>query len=201
MSDRKETIEQTKLAFNLIQKLYLEVSYFIKEVEGLLQDEEEKFIIGKPGGYQVSARSSLGLESPSVNLWFFRKLAVFFGDEGRTVRHGGVTITSIDENLKVIYLRIVLDDKDLKEPQVYIGVLYDIAKKPEAKTIKKFEHFMGHMQGRDDKIFRHPTRIDYEDVHIRLKGDFIRNNLFEINNSDAILKRIVEPALQLYRKH
>ena len=43
-------IRQTKNAFEYIQKLYLESSYLIKEMEGLLKEEEENFIIGRPSG-------------------------------------------------------------------------------------------------------------------------------------------------------
>jgi len=34
--DKSEVIHQTTLAFDFIQKLYLEVSYLIKEIEGIL---------------------------------------------------------------------------------------------------------------------------------------------------------------------
>ena len=34
--NKNEIVDQTRLAFDYIQKLYLETSYFIKEVEGLL---------------------------------------------------------------------------------------------------------------------------------------------------------------------
>ena len=122
MSDESEIIEQGSLAFDFIQKLYLEVSYLIKEIEGILREEEEKFIIGKPGGYSVSARSSTGLESVNVNLWLLRKFAVFFVPEDKTERKGGQIITRIDENLKVLYLRIVLNDRSVNQPTLYSGV-------------------------------------------------------------------------------
>ena len=58
MVDKAHLMEQTNLAFDFIQKLHLEVSYLIKEIEGILYEEEEKFIIGRPSGYEISARSS-----------------------------------------------------------------------------------------------------------------------------------------------
>ena len=78
MVDKTHLMEQTNLAFDFIQKLYLEVSYLIKEIEGILHEEEEKFIIGRPSGYGISARSSTGLESNNVGLWLLREFAVFF---------------------------------------------------------------------------------------------------------------------------
>jgi hypothetical protein len=194
-------VEQTNLAFDFMQRLYLETSYLIKEVEGILQQEEERFIIGKLTGYGVTARGSTGLESINVNLWPLRKFAVFFVPKDKTKAERGKTFTGIDENLKVLYLRIVLNDKDIEEPAIYTGVLYKIQKRPEAKGIRKFENVMSHIEWRDDKIFGNGERINYEDACIKFLGEFIKNDLFEINDSEAIRKRIVEPSLELYRKY
>jgi len=43
--EKSEIIEQTKVAFDFIQRLYLETSYFIKEIEGILKLEDEDFQI------------------------------------------------------------------------------------------------------------------------------------------------------------
>lgn len=51
--EKAEIVTQTKRAFDFIQKLYLEVSYLFKEVEGLLGETDEHFIIGRLGGYGV----------------------------------------------------------------------------------------------------------------------------------------------------
>lgn len=201
MVNKKELIEQTNLAFDFIQKLYFEVSYLIKEIEGILDEEEEDFTIGKPTGYGISARSSTGLESTSVNLWLLRKFAVFFVPKGKTDFKRGQTITKIDKNLKILYLRIVLTDKNIDEPAVYSGVLYNIQKKPQAKGIEKFENVMGYLEYNDDKIFKNVEKIDYEDTYIKIQGELVKNNLFEINDSKTILKKIIEPSLALFRKH
>ena len=201
MIDKSEIIEQTNLAFDFIQKLYLEVSYLIKEIEGILYEEKEKFIIGRPAGYGISARSSTGLESNNVNLWLLRKFAAFFIPKDKTETKGGRTITKIDKNLKILYLRIVLNDKHINEPAVYSGVLYGVEKKPRAKWIKKFENMMGHFECNDDKIFKNVEKINYEDVHLKLQGELIKNNLFGINDSETIVNRIIKPSLELYRKY
>ncbi len=202
MIDKSEITEQANLAFDFIQKLYLEVSYLIKEIEGNLHEEEEKFIIGRPRGYNISARSSTGLESNNVNLWLLKKFAVFFVPEDKTKVKGGQTETEIDENIKILYLRIVLSDKTINEPVVYSGVLYNIQKKTLPKWITKFESVMGNIiEYNDDKIFKNPEQIDYEDSYIKLQGKLLKNNLFEINNSETILERIIKPSLELYRKY
>jgi hypothetical protein len=201
MTAEDQLIDQTKLAFDFLQKLYLEVSYLIKETEGLLYEKEERFVIGKPSGYGISSRSSTGLESNNIGLWLLRKFAVFFVPEDKTTLKKGQTVTPIDENLKVIYLRIVLNDKDLAYPAVYSGVLYNIQQKQGAKRIKKFENMMGQFQYKDPKVFVNYKKIDYEDPLIKCQGELVRTNLFMISDSESILNKIIRPSLNLYRKH
>jgi hypothetical protein len=201
MTAEDQLIDQTKLAFDFLQKLYLEVSYLIKETEGLLYEEEERFVIGKPSGYGISSRSSTGLESNSIGLWLLRKFAVFFVSEDKTTLKKGQTVTPIDENLKVIYLRIVLNDKDLAYPAVYSGVLYNIQQEQRAERIKKFENMMGHFQYKDPKVFVNFKKIDYEDPLIKCQGELVRTNLFMISDSESILNKIIRPSLNLYRKY
>jgi hypothetical protein len=199
MPDKKEIIEQTRLAFDFLQRLYIEASYLIKEIEGILKEEEETFIIGRPAGYSISARSSTGLEANNVALWLLRKFAVFFVPENITKQERGQTITTIDKTLKVLYLRIVLNDNKLNEPVIYSGALFDMAIKQPGKWIKKFENAMGHLQYNDEKMFKVPEQIDYEDAYIKLRGEFIKNHLFDINDSQTIVKKIIKPTLELYR--
>ncbi len=40
-----ELATQTRNAFDFVQKIYFELSYLIKEVEGLLQQQDDNFII------------------------------------------------------------------------------------------------------------------------------------------------------------
>jgi len=199
MTDKSVVIEQTNLAFDFLQKLYLEVSYLVKQIEGTLS-EEERFVIGKPAGYGVSTRSSIGLEAANVRLWLMRKFAIFFVPEDKTAIERGQTVTRIDGTLKVLYLRFLLHDKSVTEPTVYGGVLHSIEAKPSAKWIVKFENVMGHISYNDEKVFKNPESIDFEDSYVRFQGELIGRNLFEINDSKAITDRLLKPALELYRK-
>lgn len=199
MVERSDLPEQTKLAFDFIQKLYLEASYLIKEVEGLLYEQDEKFVIGRPAGYGISAKSSTGLESTNVNFWLLRRFAVFFVPEDMTKLQRGQTITSISDHLQILYLRFILNNKEGNPPAVYSGIFHSIEAK--AKWLKKFENAMGHFAYNDEKLFRNPKQVDYEDAHVRIQGAFVKNNLYDINNSEAILNRIIEPSLKLYRKY
>lgn len=201
MFSKDELVEQTNLAFDLIQKLYLEVSYLIKEMEEMLNEEEEEFVIGKPSGYGITARGSTGLEASNVKLWLLRKFAVCFVTKADTEIKGGKQETKIHDKLKILYLRIVLQDEKVTEPTVYSGVLYGIRDKGKAEWITKFEKLMGHFEYNDDRVFKNPIRIEYEDAYIAIKGELIENKLFEITNSEAIRERIIKPSLNLYRKH
>ena len=201
MNNKNEIVEQSNLAFNFVEKLYLESSYLIKEIAGILNEEEEKFVIGKPSGYGISTTSSRGLEVSNVRLWLLKKFSVFFIPEEKTALRGGGTITKIDKDLKILYLRIALNDKNVKEPTVYSGVLYNIEKKPEAKWITKFERVMGILEYNDYKVFKDVGKINYENVYIKIQGELIKNSLFEITDSETIVKKIIKPSLELYRKH
>ena len=198
MADKEKLIEQTRLAFDFIGKLYLEVSYLVKEIEGILADELEEFTIGKPAGYGISVKSSTGLESTNVKLWLSRKFAVFFIPKGKTKISGGQTHTPFDQELKVLYQRFVLDESDTGYPAVYSGVIYDI--KNNNSKWSKFEQMMGPLQYQDTKIFLNPNKVEYEHPSVALKGEFILNSLFEINDTQTIHEKIVKPSLALYRK-
>lgn len=197
--DRQQIVEQTHLAFSFVEKLYLEVSYLIKEIEGLLADEEEEFVIGRPSGYGVTTRGSTGLDVANVRQWPLRKLAVFFVPKADTQTSKGQTSTSLP-GAKVIYLRIVLDDKDLEEPIISFGVLYGLEKKSSAgKWPTKFEHLMAHFEYNDTRFFKNPEGIDFEDARFRIRGKLLTANLYDITNAEQISSRIVTPALELFR--
>lgn len=198
MKTKDEIIEQTKLAFDLLQKLYLETSYLVKEIEGILNEEIENFLIGRPSGYGIASRSSTGLDANLVRLWLLRKFAVFFVAEDKTEIMGGATNTKLSSELKVLYLRIILDDPKIEEPTVYSGALYRIEKKPEMVKWKKFEHIMGHLEYNDDKIFIEPSKINYEDSRLKLRGKLITNGLYDINDSEDIKRLIIKPSLKIY---
>jgi len=201
MNNKNEIVEQSNLAFDFIEKLYLESSYLIKEIAGILNEEEEKFVIGKPSGYGISTTSSRGLEVNNVRLWLLKKFSVFFIPEEKISLRGGGTITKIDKDLKILYLRIVLNDKNIKEPAVYFGVLYNIKKKSKTKWFSKFEQVMSNLEYNDYKVFKDIKKIDYENIYIKVQGELIKNNLFEITDSESIVKKIINPSLKLFRKH
>lgn len=199
MTDKQELISQTKLAFDFIQKLYLEVSYLIKEIEGLLSQEDEEFVIGRPSGYGVTTRNSTGLEPTNVNWWLYRKLSVFFVPKNITQLNRGQTITRLGPESKILYLRIVLMEKDIQEPVVYFGILKEFEKKRKAGP-DKIEQVMGHIEYNANKVFTGEQNIHFEDVDVSFNGLLFSVNLYDINSSQAISEKLLSPALKIYRE-
>ncbi len=196
MQDKNIIIEQTQIAFDFIQKLFMETSYLIKEIEGILS--QDGFIIGRPSGYGVTTMSSTSLEANYVNLWLLRKFAVFYVEKDKTKINRGQTVTPLTKDTKIIYLRLVLNDKSLNEPRVYSGVLNNFERKSKREWPKKFEHIMGHIEYNDTKILKNFKKIEYEDSYVKFQGKLAENNLFEIENSEMIVNKIIEPCMKLY---
>ena len=196
MSD--ELAQQTKNAFDFVQKLYFETSYLIKEIEGLLQEEEEKFLIRKPGGYSISTRSATGLEPINVDMWLMKYFTVFFAPESATENYQGLTITKLQDSLKIIVVHIVFADKEVSEPKIIFGCLRNI--KSKKKEYSKFENLLIEFSYNIKKVLSKLPNIDYEDIYCSFRGEFKQVNLFSINNSDKVRSKIIEPLLELYRK-
>ena len=195
--NNRTMIEQTSRAFEFIQKLYFEVSYLVKELEGLLAEEKENFIIGRPSGYQITWRSSSGLEPVNVRLWLMRKFSVFFVPEEKTESRRGMTITSFSDDLRVIYLRFILDDNDLSQSIILVSVLYNFNIKDDWG--KKFEKLMTHLEYRESQMLINDNRLSFEDSHLSFDGDVFEVKLFEINSGMDIETDIVNPLIDIYR--
>ena len=82
-----------------------------------------------------------------------------------------------------------------------MGVLYNIEKKPETKWITKFENVMVNLESNDYKVFKNIKKINYENAYLKIQGELIKNSLFDINDSETIVKKIIKPSLELYRKY
>lgn len=197
--NKTEIIHQTRNAFEFLQKLYFETSYLIKEIEGILSEEEEGFVIGRGGGYAVSARSSNGLEAANVNYWPLRMFSVYFIQKSFTRKKGATTVTDFDQGLKVIHLRITLDEKDIAEPYMTMSVLYDIARLSKRDYPSKFEQLSTLIEYNYSKVFTGDDLIDYKDSYCEFKGKSFKVNLFDVNSSEEIRKLVTEPILKIYR--
>jgi len=196
--NKEKIIEQTALAFEFIQKLYHEASFLIKEIEGQLAEEDEAFVMVKPSGYAITSRNSTGLDPNNVNRWPIRKFSIAFvpaslTDSGRT------TTTPFTDETKIILLRITLNSKDIKEPVVDFGVLYDFGENAE-KKLTKLEQLISHMEYREHLVFQKAKTIDYDDPYVKFKGKLKRINLYDLNSSEDVNRSIVAPALKMFRE-
>lgn len=194
--EKSEIVEQTKLAFDFTQRLYLETSYLIKEIEGILKQEEEDFQILRPGGYAISTARSGGLESASVEQWLTRKGVVLFAAKSDTELKRGQTITRFTPNVKLIIIRFVLYDRDLGEPEIWAGVVSDIVNK---KDYSKFEHYVWKFAYYDRKLFQNPGESAYEDNDFAIKLNLLKKLLYSIGSTEDIQREIITPVLTMYR--
>ena len=145
---KKELVEQATNVFDFMQKLYLEISYLIKELESILRQEE--FIMARPQGYAITTRTSTGLEPENVVQWFMRSCTVFFIPKEMTELRKGQTHTKFKEDLRVMFFHIKLLDREIKEPRVFIGCLTKI--KSKRSTFTKFENLTSEFSYNHEKI-------------------------------------------------
>jgi hypothetical protein len=195
---KKEIATQIKNAFEFIQKLYNEASYLIKEIEGQLGESDYRFQILRPSGYSVSARSSTGLEANNVILWLPRKFSVAFVEEEVTELTKGQNFTEIHAQLKVLYFKFKLNEKNLDEPKLIFGVFYNIEKYKD--WVKKFENLMGTLEYVDNKMFSKFPNINYADGTFKLEGKFKMEHLLDINSSLDLKEKVIDPVIKLYEQ-
>lgn len=197
--DEKHMNEQANLAIEFIDKLYFEISYMIKETEGLLKQEDEEFLIGRPRGYGITVGSSTGLDFP--DWWWYKKFSVFFVPKNYVEKQSGRTKTIFKKDLKIIYLIVVISDKDISKPKVALGVLYNIENKTK-QYFRKFEDATVHCLDSIwslAKIYANYSEGNFEDKNIKFKGKFIIRDLFDINSTQDIQKKLLIPTLKQYR--
>ena len=189
--------EQTNNAFEFIEKLYLETSYLIKEVEGQLQQMTEEFVILRPAGYQVSALTSQGLEAKNVGFWLRKRLAVAFVPEGMTELRSGQTHTPFSDDLRVMFLTIVYYSADLNEPMAFFGYVDRIESK--AKNYKKFEHTMWEFPSSAMKMLNSGPKISFDDGYCSMSGEVKKLKLYSLKTNEDVRKKLIEPMVKLYR--
>ena len=189
--------QQTQNAFDFVQKLYFEISYLIKEIEVLLQREEENFIIARASGYAVTSRTSSGLEPVYVDIWLPKTMTVAFVPEDKMASHKGQTVTPFQDDLRVIVLHIEVTGKSISEPRVLAGYIENI--QPKGTWAKKFEQLMTQFSYNHAKIFNSLPIIGYESRECLFTGEVVEKPLYSINSSEAVAGLVAE-ILDLYRK-
>ena len=188
---------ETRNAFEFIEKLYFETSYLIKEVEGQLQEEEERFVIVRPSGYQVSAVHSDGLEPANVKSWLRKVVAVAFVPEAATSLVKGQTATPLDDRLRVLFLVISFFAEGLREPTAFFGVVRGLQSRRGPDS--KLERLMWRFPALWQQMFVKPPTLDFEDGTRSMKGKFKKLGLYSLTDSEEVRKKVVAPMLSMYR--
>ena len=214
MEDKKNKsgkANQIKNAFEIIQKLYQESASLIREIEGQLNENERKFQLFSDGDC-ICSRTSIGLEPKEVNSWLCKQFAVAFVekstvdwqnvDNSRTenlkLEHGLASCTKIDKNFKMLYFRFLLDDENQSEPQLIFGVFSDITFYKD--WVKKRGNILVAIEYANDELFSQFPNVDYENDTFKLKGILKKVGLPDINSTDELIEKVVNPAIQIYEK-
>ncbi len=199
-----QLVEHTHIAFEYVERIYEEVATLVREVETLLAETPDRFVIGRPSGYGISTRGSTGIEPRNVTRWLMRQFAVCFIPEDRAKMDKGQTATKLTPELRVLYLRFILDGYDrclfdghpLKEPTVLFGVLHDIS----SRKRKKFENVMADLEYSESKLFKALPAVEMDEAYFKLRGHLQRLALFSLTDAAAVGRLLVEPLLAQYRK-
>jgi len=191
--------------FRFVQRLYDEVATLIREIEGTLAEEPEQFMIGRPSGYGITTRGSTGLDPQNVNRWLTRRLAVFFVQETETDLKGGQTRTPLAPGLRILYLRFMLDGYDafsydgepLEVPTLLFGVLEGPSSKREQWN--KFENIMTHFEYVEPQLYDDLPKLEIDNNYVQVHGHLSRVDLFDLENTEELGLRVIEPLLTQFR--
>lgn len=91
----------------------------------------------------------------------------------------------------------MFENQELKQPVINIGVLSEF--KEVHKDLHKIEKVIGHIGYIEERVFVNLPDINYTDSYVSFKGKLISVNLFDINSSEDIHKKLLAPALEMYR--
>ncbi|MCF7912698.1 MAG: hypothetical protein K9M99_09230 [Candidatus Cloacimonetes bacterium] len=198
--ENKDMCQQINNAFDFMQKMYNEISFMIKEIQGQLAEKE--FYLLKPKGYGISSRSSTGLDIDQLPLWLLRQFAVAFTKNVQNKENKSRTETELqgNDNLKILYFRIILHRDESSCPQLLFGLIKSIKTKQVKKPFTKFEQIMGHLEYDGGSIFSKPAKSKYEDKYIEFQYNFQKVNLLDINSSSDLNDKVIEPSIKMYDK-
>ena len=198
-------IENVANAFNFLQQFYDETATLVHEIEGLLSDEPECFMIGRPSGYGISTRGSTGLEQQNVNRWLTKRFAVFFIPEHIYKRQSGQTVTTLPTE-NVMYMRFLLDGynsftfsgKPIDAPSILFGVLHK-ASCPNGKK-KKFEQMMVELEYLESKLLRDLPKVNLNEASVEVSGTLQIVPLLTLTDPKAVNDNVVQPLVEQWRQ-
>lgn len=131
----------------------------------------------------------------------YKKLCAYFMPESITKVIGGRTEISFNEDLKMIYLLIILSEDKFKTPKIAIGTLSEFKK--STRRLRKVEYFIIPYMGKIWDFVKEDgsnSRRFYKDSQIEFRAKFVIRDLFDVNSVQDIEKKLINPALRLYRQ-
>lgn len=198
--DADRLAQQVKLAYDFMDALHGQAIALLKDVEAQLADAPAKLRCLKPGGYRYTINPlTYGLERPRTFIADYYALCFrrFSGREKNT---------PLDRKVKPIaFVKVVLREGDLKNPEVRLGIMTEITKNPErkGKRPRKFEDHVSNVFHRaltgSDWHDQHKVMQSFDDGHVRLTVQGRSVKLAGLPDSEAVKKQIVDPLLKMYR--
>ena len=198
-------IKNVTNAFNFLQQFYDETATLVREIEGLLSDEPECFLIGRPSGYGISTRGSTGLEQQNVNRWLTKRFAVFFIPEHIYKCKSGQTVTALPAE-NIMYVRFLLDGynsftfngKPIDAPSILFGVLHKTSC-PNGKK-KKFEQHMTEFEYLESKLLRDLPIVNLNESSVEVSGILQIVPLLKLTDPKAVNDNVVQPLVEQWRQ-
>jgi len=195
MPTPKQLAASTQNAFDFLQRLHLEVSYLIREVEEQLKQADPEFVQMKGAGYAVSTSRSSGLEPHNVKQWMSRTLTVGYCPKKVHTKQG--TPLPITARTRVLILHIVLHDADKNAPKVWFGRMTAAkGKKGQADFEKLLSKYSQQSEGLFTAVPK-SRKIRIDDSTCVMEGKFRSVDLFTVKKSKDVTRLIVEPMLAL----
>ena len=201
--DANRLAQQVKLAYDFMETLHGQAIALIKDVEGQVAQAPEELQCLRPGGnYRFAATPmSYSLERPQTAIADY--YAVYFRYFPDRIKN-----TFLDRDVPPIcFLKVVLRERRLENPEARFGVMTDIAKPPERgdKRPHKFEELIN--DPISNKALAGPAwstrenvRQNYQHSYISMAIRGMGVRLADLPDSETIAIRIVEPLLELYRE-
>lgn len=84
------------------------------------------------------------------------------------------------------------------EPQLVFGVFHDI--KLYTDWVKKRGNILVAIEYDDDKLFSQFPNVDYENDNFKLKAKLKKVNLLDINSTDELIEKVMNPSIQIYEQ-
>ena len=185
--------EQLNLAQELLIKFFKETSFLIKETELQLKKLPEEFIILQTTGYGVATVGSAGIEYPEW--WLPPYFGVMFAPSKFVEKDKRGTRTKVQPLLKLIFAKIVLRDENIKEPEIWFGLLKNIKansyySKFEIAVSDFFYYWLTYNKKWLDK--EGPFTFEQTDNKwVNFKGTLKRIKLLSLSSSDDIKNDII----------